>query len=101
MLKNYIVKQLIFSYSLLFLLIIKANAQTQPGMIHGKILDQNKNALPGATIIIVVTKYGVSSNEVCEYLFDKMPAGKLIAQVSFVGFKTLLTDYDVQPAEIL
>jgi outer membrane receptor protein involved in Fe transport len=74
-------------------------AQTQPGIIHGKILDQNKNLLPGASVIIVGTKYGVSANEDGEYLFEKLPAGRLKVQVSFVGFKTLTTDFDVQPGQ--
>ena len=89
---KYILSIFIFS-----ICIFSANGQDQKNSLHGKILDINQNALPGASIIIVGTKYGVSSNEDGEYLFDKLPAGKLKVQVSFVGFKTLTTDFDVQP----
>ena len=67
--------------------------------MHGKILDTNKNILPGASVIIVGTKYGVNANEAGEYLFDQIPTGKLKIQVSFVGFKTITIDFDVQPGQ--
>ena len=70
-----------------------------PVYLRGKILDANNNILPGASIIIVGTKYGVNTNEAGEYLFDQIPTGKLKVQVSFVGLKTITTDFDVQPGQ--
>jgi outer membrane receptor protein involved in Fe transport len=85
---------------LLFLIIVfTSNAQVQKNSLHGKILDSDKNILPGASVIIVGTQYGVNSNEAGEYLFDQVPAGKLKLQVSFVGFKTLITDFEVQSGQ--
>jgi iron complex outermembrane receptor protein len=81
------------------LLILTINAQTQPNVIHGKIFDNNKNIFPGASVIIVGTKYGVNANETGEYLFNQIPAGRIKLQVSFVGFKTLIADFDVQPGQ--
>ena len=46
----------IASTFILFLLILTINAQTQQNIIHGKILDTNKNILPGASVIIVGTE---------------------------------------------
>jgi len=89
----------IASTFIFFLLILTINAQTQQNIIHGKILDTNKNILPGASVIIVGTEYGVNANETGEYLFDQIPAGNLKLRVSFVGFKTLITDFDVQPGQ--
>ena len=87
--------------SLLLLLIIcfSLNAQGQKNSLHGKILDADKNILPGASIIIVGTKYGVNANESGEYLFDQVPAGKVTVQASFVGFKTKTIDFEVQPGD--
>ena len=85
---------------LLFLIIVfTSNAQVQKNSLHGKILDTNKKILPGASIIIWGTKYGVNSNEGGEYLFDQIPTGKLKVQASFVGFKTKIIDFDVQPGQ--
>ena len=77
--------------------IFSANGQDQQNSLRGKIMDINQNPLPGASIIIVGTKYGGSANEDGEYLFNKLPEGKLKVQVSFVGFKTLTTEFDVRP----
>ncbi len=82
-----------------FLLVLVINAQTQSNFIHGKIFDTNRNILPGASIIIVGTNYGVNANDKGEYLFNQIPDGKIKLQVSFVGFKTLLTDFNVQPGQ--
>jgi iron complex outermembrane receptor protein len=91
--------KLFLSIFIFSMLIFSASGQDQKNSLHGKILDINHNTLPGASIIIAETKYGVSANESGEYLFDKLPAGRLKVQVSFVGFKTLTTDFDVQPGE--
>ena len=40
-----------------------------------------------------------TANEAGEYLFDQIPTGKLKVQVSFVGFKTIIIDFDVQPGQ--
>jgi iron complex outermembrane recepter protein len=83
----------------LFLIIFTSNAQVQKNSLHGKILDTDKNILPGASLIILGTSYGVNANEAGEYLFDQIPTGKLKVQVSFVGFKTLTIDFDVKSGQ--
>ena len=41
----------------------------------------------------------LTANEAGEYLFDQIPTGKLKVQASFVGFKTIIIDFDVQPGQ--
>jgi iron complex outermembrane recepter protein len=89
----------IFPFFLSAIFFFSSNAQAQKNSLHGKIIDSDKNVLPGASVIIVGTKYGVNANEAGEYLFDQIPAGRLKVQVSFVGFKTMTIDFDVQPGQ--
>jgi outer membrane receptor protein involved in Fe transport len=85
---------------LLFFLTISATyGQVQKNILHGKVLDADKNILPGASILIQGTEFGVNANEAGEYLFDHVTAGKLKIQASFLGFKTLTLDFEVQPGE--
>ncbi len=87
------------SVFILLLIVFPANAQQQKNSLHGKILDRNNNALAGASVIIVGTNKGVHSNEAGEYLFDQIPPERIKVQASFVGFKTLIIDFDVQPGK--
>jgi iron complex outermembrane receptor protein len=89
----------IFTVFIFFLIAFTSNAQVQKNELHGKILDREKNSLPGASVIIPGTKYGVNANESGEYLFDQIPTGRLKVRVSFVGFKTLIMDIDIQPGQ--
>ncbi len=89
----------ILSVFIFLLFIFPLSAQVQKNSLHGKILDSDQKALPGASIIIVDTKYGVNSNESGEYLFDQIPTGKLKVQASFVGYKAVSVDFDVQPGQ--
>ncbi len=90
-----------FFVLLFFLLTAASQVQGQTNTLHGKILDKANNILPGASVIIVDTKYGVNSNEAGEYLFDKLPEGNLKVQVSFVGYKTQTTEYEVKSGQNL
>lgn len=67
--------------------------------LHGKITDENKNALPGASVMIVGTKKGVNTNESGEYFFDKIRAGEISVRTSIMGFKTQTTEVMVQPGQ--
>jgi hypothetical protein len=87
------------SVFLLFLTLFVSNAQSQKNLLHGKILDSDRNILPGASVIIVGTNYGVNANEAGEYLLDQIPTGLIKIKVSFVGFRTLTKDLDLQPGE--
>ena len=79
--------------------IFAKNLLAQTNNLHGKILGQEQTTLPGASIILVGTKSGVNANETGEYRFDRVPAGKVSVQVSFVGYKTLIEEVDIKPGE--
>jgi len=81
------------------LFIYSTHAQVQKNSLHGKILDSDNTILPGASIIIVGTEYGVNANESGEYLFEQILSGKVKVQASFVGYKTSTVDFDIQPGE--
>ena len=89
------------SVFLFFLIVYGSFGQSEENILHGKVLDEDQKILPGATIIIVGTKYGVNANEEGEYLFDQVPAGTLTVQASYVGYKTITRVFDVQPGQNL
>jgi iron complex outermembrane recepter protein len=89
----------ILSIFIFTLFILPLSAQMQKNSLHGRILDSDQKALPGASVIIVGTKFGVNSNESGNYLFDQIPAGNVRVQASFVGYKTKVVDFDVQTGQ--
>ena len=91
--------KLILSIIFFSLLISEGNAQIRSGSIHGKILDLYNNPLPGASVIIPGTNYGITANESGDYLLNQIPVGNTKIQVSFVGFKTITIDIDVKPGQ--
>ncbi|MFY0630198.1 MAG: TonB-dependent receptor [Flavobacteriaceae bacterium] len=62
------------------------NAQTFT--LSGKVVDQNKESLAGATIVVKETKQGTSSILDGTFKFS-LQRGKYTLQVSYVGFKTV------------
>jgi iron complex outermembrane receptor protein len=87
------------SVFLLFMITHSSFGQTEENILHGKVFDQDQKLLPGASIIIVGTKYGVNANEAGEYLFNHLPAGNIKVQASYVGYNTITIDLEVQPGE--
>lgn len=74
-----------------------ANAQTYT--LSGKVYDQDKNALPGATVFLVKLKKGTSTDMEGKYQFS-LPAGTYDVQVRYLGYETQtqtvsLSDRDV------
>jgi iron complex outermembrane receptor protein len=94
-----IIMKFILSLLLFTSFIFSANAQVMKNSLQGKILDENQNALPGASVIIIGTKYGVNANASGDYLFTHIPAGDVQVQASYVGFNTLIVDYRINPGD--
>jgi iron complex outermembrane recepter protein len=67
--------------------------------LHGRILDVNKNAVPGASVVISGTKKAVNANESGEYFIDHLQAGKLTVQISMMGFKAQNVELTVKSGE--
>ena len=86
---------------------MKRNPETKPltapilqsSYLHGRILDINKNAVPGASVVIVGTKKAVNANESGEYFVNYLQAGKLTIQISMMGFKAQNVELTVQSGE--
>jgi iron complex outermembrane recepter protein len=89
--------------TLLAILIIVSSlnsfSQDQKNSLHGKVQDPYNNILPGASIVIVGSKYGVNANDLGEYIFDQLSTGRIRVQASFVGFKTKIVEVDIQPGQ--
>ncbi|MFV0521508.1 MAG: TonB-dependent receptor [Mangrovibacterium sp.] len=69
------------------------------GAISGRILDNDKLALPGATVLIVGTYQGVTSDVNGFYRFPKLEDGIYKIQVSYIGFTSQLKEIAVKQGE--
>lgn len=57
--------------------------------LKGRILDETKQPLPGATIVITTIKKGTSSDFNGYYELLNIPTGKHTVKISFIGYTTL------------
>lgn len=71
--------------SLMLLMCGFAYAQNK---ISGKITDENKQPLAGASVFIQELNKGVISDGDGDYELTNLPAGKLTMEVSYIGYKT-------------
>jgi iron complex outermembrane receptor protein len=76
-----------------------ANAQNT---LTGKITDKDsKEAIPGATIYLPELKAGAFSDRNGEYHIDNLPKTKVIIQISFVGYKSIVQKIDLSTTSVL
>jgi len=69
------------------------NAQN---IITGKITDKETGeALPGATVYIPELKTGAIADNIGSYKLENLPKTKVIVQVSFVGYKSIVENIDL------
>ena len=78
-------KKIYLSFSLIAFLVAGAFAQT--ATIKGKVIDNSKEGLAGATVVIKGTTTGSSADFDGNYSFDTAP-GTYTLEVSFVGYET-------------
>jgi outer membrane receptor protein involved in Fe transport len=84
-----------FSFAVLFCLIlgISAMAQTINGTISGTVVDQQKAAIPGATVTVTNTETGLerssTTNESGSFRIGGLPVGTYNVRVSGSGFAPL------------
>ncbi|MEG0499725.1 MAG: carboxypeptidase-like regulatory domain-containing protein [Rikenellaceae bacterium] len=67
---------------------VKATSQPQQPKkvtIKGKVLDEKKKPIPGATVIVMGTTQGAIANETGTYTIEKVSEGAIL-EVSFVGY---------------
>jgi hypothetical protein len=68
-------------------------------VLHGKVTDNDKIALPGATVFIVDTDKGGNANEAGEFRFDRLPEGNIIIRASLMGYKTQTIELALHPGD--
>ena len=64
-------------------------AQSNTGIVSGRVTDEKKEGLPGVTVLIEGTSLGSSTNADGTYTITGVPAGARTVVVSFVGFNTV------------
>ncbi len=64
-------------------------AQAQTGSVSGRVVDEKKEGIPGATVIVDGTTLGSSSNVDGTYSIAAVPAGPHTLVVSYVGYNTV------------
>lgn len=67
--------------------------------LRGFVYDEENTAIAGATITVDGAVKSVNSNEYGEFLIENLLSGKGRIRVSFVGYATLTTDYELRPGE--
>ena len=56
--------------------------------LKGKVLDENGNALQGATVYIKSDDIGKTTNEQGSFNFDKLKKNRYALEISFIGYET-------------
>jgi outer membrane receptor protein involved in Fe transport len=67
--------------------------------LRGFVYDEENIAIAGATVTVDGAVKSVNTNEYGEFLVENLLSGKGRIRVSFVGYATLTTDYELRPGE--
>ena len=86
--KNYIIKKAKFLVTFFLLIIFAFHTNAQNHKFRGKVIDQNKNPLPGASIFIKDQNKGTTTNFNGEFEIE-IKKGFHTLEISFVGYTTL------------
>jgi outer membrane receptor protein involved in Fe transport len=98
---------MLFKINILLFLVFQLNtvftiADDSPANIAGKIMDgSNGDALPEAIVKIAGTSKGTAADMDGKYLLKDVPAGKVVLQVSYVGYVSKTFEVDIEPGENL
>ncbi len=71
----------------------------QPVYLSGFVYDEENIPVAGATVTVDGAVKSVNTNEYGEFLIENLLTGKGRIRVSFVGYATLTTDYELRPGE--
>lgn len=89
-----------FALSLCFaavLLIVSISAATAQYSIHGKVLSQTGEALPGATVRIENLKKAMATDARGEFKIDGISDNQVILEVSFIGYHNYKSKMNLNP----
>lgn len=83
--------------TIFFILLFIANtAFSQTGVITGTVIDSyDKASLPGASVYIKAISKGASTDLNGKFVLPGVPLGENTLQISYVGYKTIDIDIDV------
>ncbi|MEM9673916.1 MAG: carboxypeptidase-like regulatory domain-containing protein [Bacteroidota bacterium] len=84
----------------LTLLLVIVGTHLLAANLQGMITDDENNPLPGATVIVVETTTGVTTNSSGFYEIRNLEAGTYTIAVSMVGFETLRKETSVTQNEV-
>src|SRR3954471_14316300 len=89
-----------FFYSLLLLLLLAQNIITagnsQKTSLSGTITDKaTGQTIPGVTIYVPDLKTGAVTDINGHYLIENLPQTKVLVQITFIGYKTIVETIDL------
>lgn len=88
-------KTIFYSITIFFLIISVLSAGAEVSL-SGKITDKaTGEALPGVTLYIPDLKTGTVSSADGTYKIDHLPQAKILLQISFIGYKTIVEMIDL------
>ena len=67
--------------------------------LRGFVYDEDRIPIAGATVTVDGAVKSVNTNEAGEFLIENLMSGKGRIRVSFVGYATLTTDYELRTGE--
>lgn len=91
--KKYLLSIILFVFSL-------NCAFSQTGTIKGKVTDEEKLSLPGATVIIEALGKGAATDINGEFLIFNVPQGNQTVKVSFIGYEAITQEVNVVANQI-
>ena len=79
--------------------LLTQNFSQSRSVLKGKITDQTKSVLIGATIVVRGTGQGAASDNDGRYVIRNLKPGKYKVEVTFVGYEKYASDVELKPGE--
>ncbi|MGD9329546.1 MAG: TonB-dependent receptor, partial [Cyclobacteriaceae bacterium] len=76
---------------------ISETINQQVASLRGTVIDDRKNGLQGASVLIIGTEKGVNTNENGQFYFGDLEPGEVGIQVSIMGYKTQNISVTIEP----
>ncbi|MCI5083651.1 MAG: TonB-dependent receptor [Saprospiraceae bacterium] len=86
---------------LLLSLLFAAKANAQTGNISGTIKDTNNQPLTGATVLVLGTQIGATTDIDGGFKLTDVPVGKFTLRISYIGFENLKKSGRLSPNQTL
>ncbi len=70
------------------MLLFSGSVLAQTGVFSGRVLDENKMALPGANVLVPSIKAGTATDVNGKFTLLQLPVGEHDVKITYIGFKT-------------